>query len=305
MRRVFEFIERAAPTDAGVLVLGESGTGKELVARAIHYGSRRAGGPFETVNCAALYESLVESELFGHVKGAFTGATSDRAGRFELADGGTIFLDEIGELPDRIQTKLLRALEQGEIARVGDERVRRVDVRVVAATNRDIDAEVAAGRFRRDLFYRLNVLRVDLPPLRSRGGDLDLLIDHYAGFFASKCGRARLTLSPGVRRLFAAHGWPGNVRELRNALERIAVLVPADPVAENDLPPGLLGPPAAAPGASGAAPTRLEDVEREHVVRILASVDGNKSRAAEILGIDRSTLYAKLKQYGADARHSD
>ena len=306
MKRVFEFLERAAPVDAGVLVLGESGTGKELVARAVHYNSRRADGPFEVVNCAALTESLVESELFGHVKGAYTGATADRPGRFELADGGTIFLDEIGELPDNMQTKLLRVLEQGESMRVGEAVVRHVDVRVVAATNRDLDKEVAEGRFRQDLFYRLNILRVELPPLRERGKDIDLLIDHYSEVFVRKMGRAAFTLAPEVRATLRAYSWPGNVRELKNVLERVAVLCPADPVTERDLPPGLF----AGPSLTGAARTStvsasgvmsLGDVEREHILRVLASAGGNKKKAAELLGIDRSTLYARLKAYGEDA----
>ena len=309
MKRVLDFIERAAPVDAGVLVLGESGTGKELVARAIHYNSLRADGPFEVVNCAALSGSLVESELFGHVKGAYTGATADRPGRFELADKGTIFLDEVGELPDSIQTKLLRVIEQGESVRVGEARVRLVDVRVVAATNRDIDREVAEGRFRQDLYYRLNILRVDLPPLRERGKDVDLLMDHYCSAFAAKTGRASLTLADGVRAMLASYSWPGNVRELKNVLERVAVLSPADPVTESDLPPGLLADPALSEaarmsggaGAGGAASlVSLQDVEREHVLRVLAQAGGNKKRAAEMLGIDRSTLYAKLKAYGED-----
>jgi len=307
IKRVFEFIERAAPVDAGVLVLGESGTGKELVARAVHYNSRRADGPFETVNCAALTESLVESELFGNVKGAFTGATADRPGRFELADKGTIFLDEIGELPDNIQTKLLRVLEQGESMRVGDAKVRHVDVRVVAATNRDLDREVAEGRFRQDLFYRLNILRVDLPPLRERGKDIGLLIDHYSDVFVRKMGRSGFTLAPEVRATLKAYSWPGNVRELKNVLERIAVLCPADPIEEKDLPPGLFAGPSLTEAArtsevSESGVMSLGDVEREHVLRVLASAGGNKKRAAELLGIDRSTLYAKLKAYGADEK---
>jgi len=300
MMKVKDFIERAAPADAGVLVLGESGTGKELVAKAIHHNSPRADESFEVVNCAALSESLVESELFGHVKGAYTGATADRAGRFELAHKGTIFLDEIGELPDRIQTKLLRVLEQGESVRVGEARVRHVDVRVVAATNRDLDDEVAQGRFRQDLFYRLNILRVDIPPLRDRGDDLDLLIDHYCALFARKTGRASLSISHGVRKMFARYQWPGNVRELRNVLERLAVLVPADPITEKDLPPGLLAGAGHVPQGS-ASSLKLEDIEREHVLRVLERAGGNKKKAAELLGIDRSTLYARLKAYGADA----
>jgi transcriptional regulator with GAF, ATPase, and Fis domain len=301
MRKVKEFIERAAPSDAGVLVLGESGTGKELVAKAIHHTSRRANESFEVVNCAALSESLVESELFGHVKGAYTGATADRAGRFELAHKGTIFLDEIGELPDRIQTKLLRVLEQGESVRVGEAKVRTVDVRVVAATNRDLDEEVAQGRFRQDLFYRLNILRVGIPPLRDRGDDLDLLVEHYCGVFARKTGRASFSLSPGVLKQFRRYQWPGNVRELRNVLERLAVLVPADPITERDLPAGLLAGAGPAP-QGGTSSLKLEDIEREHVMRVLERANGNKKKAAELLGIDRSTLYARLKSYDPDGK---
>jgi Nif-specific regulatory protein len=299
MGRVAEFIEKAAPVDAGVLVLGESGTGKELVARALHYSSRRADDPFEVVNCAALSEALVESELFGHVKGAYTGASADRPGRFELADKGTIFLDEVGELPESMQTKLLRVLEQGESVRVGDARVRLVDVRVIAATNRDIDEEVSKGRFRQDLYYRLNVLRVELPPLRKRGGDIDLLIDHYLKLFAEKTGRARLALSRDVRRAFGDYSWPGNVRELKNALERLAVLAPKETIGMQDLPPGLLAAPLSKrQSAPSTSELSLADIEREHVLRVLDSVGGNKKRAAEVLAIDRSTLYAKLKAYG-------
>jgi transcriptional regulator with PAS, ATPase and Fis domain len=265
----------------------------------MHYNSRRADGHFEVVNCAALSESLVESELFGHVKGAFTGATSDRPGRFELADKGTIFLDEVGELPESIQTKLLRVLEQGESVRVGEARVRYVDVRVIAATNRDIDEEVSAGRFRQDLYYRLNILRVELPPLRKRGRDLDLLIDHYLGLFTEKTGRAKLALSEEVRRAFRDYSWPGNVRELKNALERLAVLVPRETVEVEDLPPGLLAAPLSRrQSAPSTTEMSLSDIEQEHILRVLDSVGGNKKRAAQVLGIDRSTLYAKLKAYG-------
>jgi transcriptional regulator with GAF, ATPase, and Fis domain len=305
MQRVRAFIERAAPADAGVLVLGESGTGKELVARALHYNSRRSDCAFEVVNCAALTESLVESELFGHVKGAYTGATADRPGRFELADKGTIFLDEIGELPDGIQTKLLRVLEQGESIRVGEARVRHVDVRVVAATNRDLDEEVSSGRFRQDLFYRLNVLRIEVPPLRERGDDIDLLIDHYCAMFARKTGRASFSLAAEVRALFGRYQWPGNVRELKNVLERLAVLVPGEPIGEIDLPAGLFaGPGTADTSRRAASSLKLEDIEKDHILRVLQQAGGNKKKTAEVLGIDRSTLYAKLKTYGDDATGS-
>ncbi|MCX7803723.1 MAG: sigma 54-interacting transcriptional regulator, partial [Planctomycetota bacterium] len=336
IRSVLRFIERAAPTKACVLILGESGTGKELVARAIHYRSARADEPFVVVNCAALSETLVESELFGHAKGAFTGATGEREGRFEAADGGTIFLDEVGELPLNIQTKLLRVLEQGEISRVGETRVRTVDVRVIAATNRDLEAEVTAGRFRQDLFYRLNVLRVKLPPLRERGGDAELLLDRFLAEFARACGRPALRLTDRARRMLLAYRWPGNVREMRNVVERLVVLASGDEIGVEDLPPEIasgagatVAPhapgeriPAAlgervapdgrmahdageagvggkdAHGARGWKPRPLAEVEREHIMRVLEYVGGNKKQAAEILGIDRSTLYARLRAYG-------
>jgi transcriptional regulator with GAF, ATPase, and Fis domain len=307
MKDVAAFIERAAPTDAGVLVLGESGTGKELVARAIHYSSKRSDRPFVIVNCAALTETLIESELFGHAKGAFTGATNDRAGRFEMAHQGTIFLDEIGELSNACQTKLLRVLEQGEISRVGEGRMRKVDVRVLAATNRELQAEVKAGRFREDLFYRLNVLAVSLPPLRERGDDIELLALHYLRESAVRSGRARLAFSDDALAALKQYRWPGNVRELRNLAERLAVLCPRETIGVPDLPPEIreAGPsandkPAEAPaaGAAPAATVDLASVEKDHILRVLAACDNNKKLAAEKLGIDRSTLYAKLRAYG-------
>jgi len=315
MKELAAFIERAAPTDAVVLVLGESGTGKELVARAIHYNSRRSDCPFVIVNCAALTETLIESELFGHVKGAYTGATSDRAGRFEMAHEGTIFLDEIGELSNSCQTKLLRVLEHGELSRVGEGRVRKVDVRVLAATNRDIQAEVKAGRFREDLFYRLNVLSVSLPPLHQRGSDIALLLNHYLRDAALRSGRARLEFSEEARAALRQYRWPGNVRELRNLTERLAVLCPHEVIGLPDLPPEYRAAdepgtaPAREAGSRGSqqpteaaaaidAGTSLADVEKEHILRVLQACDGNKKLAAEKLGIDRSTLYAKLRAYG-------
>ncbi len=302
MNGVFDFIERAAPTDAGVLILGESGTGKELVARAIHFASQRSDGPFEVVNCAALAESLAESELFGHAKGAFTGAAAEKPGRFELADGGTLFLDEVGELSPACQSKLLRVLENGESVRVGEAKLRHVNVRVVAATNRDLDSRVKSGEFREDLFYRLNVLRIVVPPLRERQGDMELLRGHFLSQFAARAGREAPVPSTEAAELLSGYGWPGNVRELRNICERLVVMARGDEIAADELPPEITGGSAAmAPAASGAAAAwDLKELERGHIMRALDEAGGNRSKAARMLGIDRSTLYAKLKLYGED-----
>ncbi len=299
LHKVYDFINRVAPTDAGVLILGESGTGKELVARAIHRQSSRVDRPFVIVNCAALAESLAEAELFGHERGAFTGADKARPGRFMAADGGTIFLDEVGELPEPIQAKLLRVLESGEVTPVGEAGVRNIDVRVVAATNRDLAEEVERGRFRRDLYYRLNILCVELPPLRERSDDIALLMQHFVKFLGSRCGRPNLRVSADLLKRCQSYPWPGNVRELKNAVERMVILCNGEEVAERDLPPeisGRSGPVALSSGIGGLRP--LADVERDHITAVLKEVEGNKKRAAEVLGIDRSTLYAKLKSYG-------
>jgi transcriptional regulator with GAF, ATPase, and Fis domain len=319
IKGALSFVERAAPTDAAVLILGESGTGKELAARAVHYNSRRREASFVAVNCAALSETLIESELFGHVKGAFTGAAAERQGRFELADGGTIFLDEIGELSSGCQTKLLRVLEEGQLSRVGESKVRKVNVRVIAATNRDLAVEMEAGRFRKDLFYRLNVLSISLPPLRERGNDVKLLLDHFLKAAALQCGRSELRLSEEAASLLHAYPWPGNVREVRNLCERLAILAPNDIVGVLDLPPeyrvgvrpqiqssATIPATGAGPADSSAGevaplnPTTssLAAVEKAHIVRVLNDCGGNKKMAAEKLGIDRSTLYAKLRAYG-------
>ena len=318
MKEVAQFIDRAAPSNSVVLILGESGTGKELVARATHYKSMRSDAGFVVVNCAALSESLIESELFGHVKGSFTGATSDRAGRFEMAHEGTIFLDEIGELTNECQTKLLRVLEQGEISRVGEGRVRKVDVRVLAATNRDLQAEVKSRRFREDLFYRLNVLSVCLPPLRERGGDVQILLKHYLSTASTRGGRARMEFSEEATQALMRYRWPGNVRELRNLCERMAVLCPHETIGLADLPEECRAPTAevsqhpsestvaaipvvtlsAAPQKPAESAEKLADIEKFHILKVLEAADQNKKLAAEKLGIDRSTLYAKLRAYG-------
>ena len=289
MHEVFRLIARAAGSPHTVLITGESGTGKELVARALHTGSKR--DPFVAANCAAIPETLLDSELFGHERGAFTGADRDRAGLFESADGGTLFLDEIGELPTALQPKLLRAIELGEIRRVGASRPRMVNVRLVVATNRDLEQEVDAGRFRQDLYWRLNVLHIPVPPLRERPTDIPPLVHHFLG------GR---TISADALALLAAYPWPGNVRELRNAIERATTLTPAGEIRVSDLPPRIreAGRSAALVADASRRQATLRDLEREYVLEILRQVGGNKSRAADILGLDRKTLYRKLDEYG-------
>jgi len=318
MQSVFRFIAKAAPTDAGVLIEGESGTGKELVARAIHLNSGRRHQPFEAVNCAAMAPTLLESELFGHVRGAFTGADRDRPGRFELADGGTLFLDEIGELPDGSQSKLLRVIESGELRRVGDVKDRKVNARVIAATNKKLADEVATARFREDLYFRLNVLKISLPPLRARPGDVPVLAGRFLKQFAEKCGRPALRFDAKVWPLFEGYPWPGNVRELRNAIERMVVMAESDTLRLEDIPLDIRGglvrhirgeggelparSESGAPLAASGDPATLRDLERAHIERVLSHTAGNKKEAARILGIDRSTLYAKLKVYGLESK---
>jgi Nif-specific regulatory protein len=312
MERVFRFIAKAAPTEAGVLIEGESGTGKELVARAIHLNSPRRHQPFEAVNCAAMAPTLLESELFGHVRGAFTGADRDRPGRFELADGGTLFLDEIGELPDGSQSKLLRVIENGELRRVGDIKDRKVNARVIAATNKMLAEEVARARFREDLYFRLNVLKISLPPLRERPGDVRVLAEHFLKQFAETCGRPALRFEADVWPLFESYPWPGNVRELRNAIERMVVMAEGDALRLEDVPFEIRSGKAAArpadapaPAAPSGEPVTLRDLERDHIARVMQRTAGNKKEAARILGIDRSTLYAKLKAYGLDTEKDE
>jgi DNA-binding NtrC family response regulator len=291
MLEVHRAIARAATVRATVLVTGESGTGKELVARAIHYGSPRASAPFVPVNCGAIPDGLIESELFGHVRGAFTGAHEARAGFFLTADGGSIFLDEIAELSAGLQVKLLRVLQDREVVMVGSTRPRVVDVRIVAATNKDLQGLVRKGAFREDLFFRLNVLTIELPPLRDRGDDALVLASHFAAKFSGEVGRAPLRFTDAALAVLRGYHWPGNVRELENLVQRLAVMVERDVVDVADLPPHMRFSAA----AGGPDLRALAEVEAEHIRRVLAAVGGNKTRAAEILGLDRKTLREKLK----------
>ena len=304
MRALFAMIASVAPSEASVLVLGESGTGKELVARALHEGSARSGRRLVTVNCAALAENLLESELFGHEKGAFTGAQRQRDGLFVQADGGTLFMDEIGEMPLALQAKLLRALQQGEVQRLGSDRPVRVDVRIVAATNRDLEAEVRAGRFREDLFYRLNVIALSVPALRERPEDIPLLARHFLGRFAQRNRKSIRGFTPRAMDLLLRHDWPGNVRELENAVERAVILAPGETITEGDLPAVLRADTdhAGSSGKSQETPggMSLEDAEREAIARTLEMAGGNKSEAARVLGVTRVTLRSKMKKFGLE-----
>jgi DNA-binding NtrC family response regulator len=280
-----------------VLIQGETGSGKELVARAVHSISGR--GRFVAINCGAIPANLIESELFGHAKGAFTGADRERRGLFEEADGGTLFLDEVAELPLLLQSKLLRVLQFGELRRLGDTEERKVDVRVIAATHQDLEVAVAEGRFRQDLFYRINVLSLSVPPLRERAADIPLLADRFLAEVAKREGRPAPQLSSEAAQAMMRYSWPGNVLELQNVVERAAVLAPGPVLGTDDLPPEIRG---AAP-ARGATTligqdVTVADLERQHILAVLDQVDGNRSRAAEVLGIPRRTLYRRLEEYG-------
>jgi DNA-binding NtrC family response regulator len=310
MRDVVSLVQRIAASTASVLVTGESGTGKELIARAIHYNSTRATGPFVGVNLAAVPEGLIESELFGHKKGAFTDARSDKPGLFVEADAGTIFLDEIGELALPLQAKLLRVLQEHEVRPLGATKNTRVDVRVVAATNKKLEEMLADGSFREDLYYRLNVIHLDLPPLRSRPEDIVPLAEHILGTLGAKqTPTRRMRLSPEAQHLLLAYHWPGNVRELMNVLERGVALCQGELIAEDDLPPHVRERrPADFLGAAVARRMTLAELEREFIERVLEDEAGNKTRAAQRLGLDRKTLYRKLDEYakqdGKDGRTS-
>ncbi|MBN2139460.1 MAG: sigma-54-dependent Fis family transcriptional regulator [Desulfovibrionaceae bacterium] len=319
LQEVFKILSKVAPTDSTVLVTGESGTGKELLVRALHKNSRRASRPFVPINCGAIPKELLESELFGHEKGAFTHAIRSRPGRFELADGGTIFLDEIGEMDLALQVKILRALQEKEIERVGGTQIKKVDVRVVAATNKDLEQEVEAGRFREDLFYRLNVIPLHLPPLRERGQDIMLLAEFFIRRFCADKDRPALKVSEEARNMFLAYSWPGNVRELENFIERLSILCDNETIAPQDLPGKIwrdvgadpskvVAPPPAAPAGFAWPRLRdmrdradglkefLEQIEDRLILEAMKEVSGVKNQAAELLGIKRTTLIEKLKK---------
>ncbi len=288
MQRVFRMVRQAAPTDATVLLEGPSGTGKELVARAIHNLSPRAKGPFVAVELAAISPTLLEAELFGHEKGAFTGAVARRVGRFEAANHGTLFLDEISEMPLEIQVKLLRVLQEREFQRLGSNDPVKTDIRIVAATNRDLAAYVRAGKFREDLYYRLNVIDLHLPALKDRAGDIPLLVGRFLKEFGGK------TVSPEAMKLLEAYPWPGNVRELRNAVEKMCVLSPTGEIGEEDVPDEMKRGGARTLSTAGT----LEETEKEKILAVLEECGGNRTKAAERLGISRRTIYRKLEEYG-------
>jgi NtrC-family two-component system response regulator AlgB len=298
MRRALDTARRAAESDVTVLLLGESGTGKNVLARAIHSWSERRAAPFVTVSCTTLAEHLLESELFGHVKGAFTGAWKDKPGRLEAAAGGTIFLDEIGELAPELQAKLLRFLEERRFERVGDTRTREVDARILAATHRDLESEVGAGRFRSDLFYRLAVVPLRVPPLRERPEDLPALVEHLLSALAARHHRARPRIEPEALHAITAYAWPGNVRELANALERALVLTRGDAIGAESLPDAVLAPPREMPVDADDS-LSLEDVERRHIQHVIASSPTLEDAAAR-LGIDPTTLWRKRRRWGLD-----
>ncbi len=314
MRQLREQVAMAAPTNGRVLIFGDNGTGKELVARTIHALSRRRTGPFVEVNCAAIPEELIESELFGHVKGAFTGAVGDRRGKFELADGGTIFLDEIGDMSVKTQAKVLRVLQEQVVEPVGGTSGVRVDVRVLAATNKELPAEIRAGRFREDLYFRLNVIPIFVPLLRDRKDDIPLLAEHFIVGFAREYGRRTKTLEPGAVAALQEYPWPGNVRELRNVIERLVIMVPGDTISGRDLtfldgPPGPESEPEPPAGGDPAETMTLQAArsrfEREFILRTLASQSGNVSRTADVLGVERSNFYRKMRALGIATRPAD
>jgi two-component system nitrogen regulation response regulator NtrX len=302
MRQLREQVAMAAPTNGRVLIYGENGTGKELVARTIHALSRRRNNAFVEVNCAAIPEELIESELFGHTRGAFTGAIADRRGKFEVADGGTIFLDEIGDMSIKTQAKVLRVLQEQTMVPVGGTAGIKVDVRVLAATNKDLQTEIRAGNFREDLYFRLNVIPIFVPPLRERVEDVGLLAEHFMAEFAREYGRRAKTFDASATAALQRYPWPGNVRELRNVIERLIIMVPGDSITSADL--GFLEQGAIEPEIQDACAARLtlhearDRFERELILRTLAEQQGNMSRTAEALGVERSNLYRKMRAFG-------
>jgi two-component system, NtrC family, nitrogen regulation response regulator NtrX len=305
MNSLREQVSLAAPTNGRVLILGESGTGKELVARTIHHTSRRKSGPFVEVNCAAIPEELIESELFGHVRGAFTGAVADKSGRFEQASGGTIFLDEIADMSLKTQAKVLRVLQEQVMERVGGTQRIKVDVRVLAATNKDLTAEIRAGRFREDLYFRLNVVPLFVPALRDRQGDIPMLAEHFIALFAAEAGKRPKRLASEAAARLQQYSWPGNVRELQNVIARLLIFVVGDTITAQDL--GFLGrdgvpEPAAPQGPVAPLSEARDQFEKDYILRTLAAQQGNMSRTAEALGVERSNLYKKLRAFGITPR---
>ena len=306
MVKLRELVATAAPTNGRVLIFGENGTGKELVARNIHQLSRRRAAPFVEVNCAAIPDELIESELFGHVRGAFTGAVADRRGKFEMAHGGTIFLDEIGDMSVKTQAKVLRVLQEQVMEAVGGSARIRVDARVLAATNKDLPTEIRAGRFREDLFFRLNVVPIFVPPLRERQEDIALLADHFMAMLAREYGRRSKTFEADAVIALRHYTWPGNVRELRNVVERLMIMVSGDRISSRDLsfldqslrPASEVQPTGPKPVVVGSLHEARDQFEREYIVRALASQQGNISRTAELLGVERSNLYRKMRGFG-------
>jgi len=308
MLAIFSLIRKVCDFKTTVLILGESGTGKELIARALHYNSVRRGAPFVAVNCGAIPENLLESELFGHVKGAFTDASTDKAGMFEQADNGTLFLDEIGEMPLALQVKLLRVLQEGEIRRVGGTAPKKIDVRVVSATSKDLEQEVAQGRFREDLFFRLNVLSIHLPPLRERNEDLPLLVDHFLRKYGDEMDRKEITCPPDVLKVLMAYTWPGNIRELENCMQRGLLLCEGDTLETSCLPDKIMlkAPAGMTVAALCLANDNLsikrasEQLERDMIRRALEKTSGNRTHAARLLEISHRSLLYKLKEYGIE-----
>jgi DNA-binding NtrC family response regulator len=304
MQRLYDQIALVADSEASVLIAGESGTGKELVARAIHQHSRRNAAPFVAVNCAAMPEGLLESELFGHVRGAFTDARSSRKGLFLQAEGGTLLLDEIGDIPLPLQPKLLRVLEERRIRPVGGDEETPIDVRVIAASHRDLETAVEEGRLREDLFFRINVVSIELPPLRARGTDILLLAQHFVQQFAARDGKQVVGISDAVAERLLTYAWPGNVRELRNAIERAVALTHFTQVAVDDLPEKIRSYNSTSLVLGSDNPAELapmEEVERRYILHVLKTVGGNRTLAARVLGFDRKTLYRKLRDYGSEA----
>ena len=297
MVRIMDMIARVAPTDSTVLITGESGTGKGLVARKIHQLSQRSRRPFITVDCGTLVETLFESELFGHVKGSFTGADANKIGKFELAQNGTLFFDEISNIGLEVQAKLLRAVEERKISKVGSHRVITVDVRIIAATNKDLTKAIKDGTFREDLFYRLNVVLIQMPPLRERKSDIPLLVQHFLEKYNARLRKDIHGISPDALDLLVRHDWPGNVRELENTMERLVVLSPGPYLEPADL---VFAGTILTPAAEAAVGTSLKDLERDHIIHTLQRFDGHKSETARALGIDRKTLREKLKRYNIE-----